>query len=205
MSWIARLSAWTNEVSQPDFASTGITALKITQNNPASSDEYPTTRNGLTFGIEAGSANGILGRSINAAITEPFKFSWRVYRDNQSYANFLRLDLPQAGTYEIAFANGRLNATSSFGWYISDGASVLHTVPVAATSGNYTNTRDANGVLKTFAQWLSDPGWVQVTTTNSYLLAYPSTTTEAWWSAFYARAITTPNTRRRRYAGGYGL
>lgn len=110
-----------------------------------STDTYPTTRGGVTFGWESGSPiqvnrdSGLDPRlaGINACFsTAPETF---------------RIDLPNTGTYDIRLAIGDASSGQpSQNWRVKDGTTQLLTVTGTITSGSF---RDATATEYTGANW----------------------------------------------------
>ena len=184
-----------------DYATTGlITVRSNTFSSP--NDPYSVTRDGFTFGMIG--ATYARESNLNTGLATRFQGAHR-YNYQSGFCYGFRINLPGPGEYEVAAGlASQFTSVGNGNFYFKDGTTTFRTTSTGATTGNGTNIRDINNVLKTFAQWESDPGWVSRTFVNSYLQL--EAVSDARIACLSIRQVGAVNyTRRRRSTMGAGI
>jgi hypothetical protein len=122
-------------------------------------DSYPTTRNGVTFGWDAGVY----------AYDEYSSYDRRLVGANRGgydTTRHFRVDLPAAGNYLIRAAFGSVNIGSAIAAAFLDDAAVLSSVNGEHGSSEW---RDATGALRGWVTWAAENASVTYTFASTTL------------------------------------
>lgn len=113
------------------------------------SDAYPTTRNGVTFGWTAGGAD-----AGDRSLTNAVELAGRNETVNTGTQSVFRIDLPAAGDYDIRLANGSPSANQDAQYLeIFDGATSVLVNDNRGHSNAVNEFYDATNVKRTAAAW----------------------------------------------------
>jgi len=125
-------------------------------------EAYPVTRGGATFGYTAGTW-GDQCRNRDSAVDPRFAGVHGV-SNNGSSAATVRLDLPEAGTYNVCVAAGdRYNARNYHRIEILDNSTSKHTATLSGSPATAEDSfMDATGVSRTRANWPSQNECVEI-------------------------------------------
>lgn len=143
------------------------------QGGGGTSDNYPTTRNTVTFGstLDIGDNRRDRGGAVNCKL-QGISFN----ENNAANQGTIRVDVPASGQYKVRLAMGEGNgfaagANQKALFVDSDTTTVLATITAASVSADHWI--DATGVDRTEATWLASNAQLTVTLTGtSFYLKY---------------------------------
>ena len=128
-------------------------------------DNYPTTRDSITFGLDSGT--NVQERDRSSGVDAKFAGIWE---NNTSFnPAVIRVDLPNTGTYDVRGAFGD-TSFSTTELYISFQDNTTEFATITEATGPAENEYyDASGVLRTEANWVANNAAIQRVFTSTIL------------------------------------
>lgn len=128
------------------------------------SDNYPTSRGGFTFGWD--NSTGVSELNRNSGVDR--RLAGMNYLSKTNTSRYFRLDLPEAGTYEIHIAVGDASNTANCGCIVRDGvgSTLFELTGDTSSSGSF---KDASNTQYTAANWPGSEAGSEHTISNDYI------------------------------------